>query len=119
MKMKMKVKNLQPNNKIAAHVERILIIENYQITEPFSLGLFANGSPTLLFKSSRGVIKNNFTSNLTLFGQTILPGSITFTEDFTLIAYFFKPYSLLQIFGVTAAELTDSPVDLNFLARQR
>ena len=115
----MKVNNLQPNNKIATWVDRILIIENYQITHPFSLALFANGSPTLVFNSTRGKIKNNFTSNLTLFGQTILPESITFTEDFTLIAYFFKPYSLLPIFGVTALELTDSPVDLNLLAAQR
>ncbi|MFT3910753.1 MAG: helix-turn-helix domain-containing protein [Ferruginibacter sp.] len=115
----MKVKKLIPNEKVAAYVERILVIENYQITNPFSLPLFANGVPTLLFKSTRGILGNNTTSNLTLFGQTILPEAITFTEDFTLIAYFFKPYSLNSIFGVTALELTDKPVDLNLLAPKK
>lgn len=116
----MKVKNhLKPNDKIAEYVERILVIDNYQITTPFSLPLFANGSPTLVFKSTKGTIGNSSTTHLTLFGQTILPEALTFTEDFTLIAYFFKPYSLLSIFGVTARELTDQPIDLNLLAPQK
>jgi AraC-like DNA-binding protein len=112
----MKVRNLTPNDNIAAYVERVLVIEDHQITSPFSLPLFANGSPTLVFSSVRGTIKNNPVTNLTLFGQTILPEALTFTEDFTLIAYFFKPYSLSSIFGVTGMELTDKPVDLNLLA---
>ena len=115
----MKVRNLLPNEKLAAHVDRILVIENYQVTNSFSLPLFANGSPTLLFNSTKGRINNNSTTNLTLFGQTVLPEAITFTEDFTLVAYFFKPYSLQPIFGVTALELTDRPIDLNLLAPQK
>ena len=115
----MKVGNLIPNDNIAEYVERILIIENFQIISPFSLPLFANGSPTLVFNTVRGTIKNNATSNLTLFGQTILPEALTFTEDFTLIAYFFKPYSLSSIFGVAGKELTDRPVDLNLLAPKK
>ena len=115
----MNVRNLPPNEKIAAYVDRILVIENCQVVNSFSLPLFANGSPTLLFKSSRGRMKNNITTNLTLFGQTILPEAITFTEDFTLVAYFFKPYSLLPIFGVTPLELTDRPIDLNLLSPQK
>ena len=111
----MKVRNLTPNDKIAAYVERILIIENNQIISPFALPLFANGSPTLVFNSVRGRIKNNTTTNLTLFGQTVLPEALTFAEDVTLIAYFFKPYSLFSIFRVTGKELTDKPVDLNLL----
>jgi len=111
----MNVKNLKPNDIIAAYVERILVIENYQLSIPFSLPLFANGLPTLVFKSTRAAFRNSSTTHLTLFGQTILPEALTFTEDFTLIAYFFKPYSLLEIFGVTAQELTDQPVDMNLL----
>jgi AraC-like DNA-binding protein len=111
----MKVSNLTPKDNIAAYVERILVIEDHQITSPFSLPLFANGSPTLLFTSARATLHDNPTTNLTLFGQTILPETLTFTEDFTLIAYFFKPYALGALFGVTAPELTDKPVDLNLL----
>lgn len=115
----MKVSNLKPQANIAEYVERILVIEHYQITNPFSLPLFANGSPTLLFKSTKGSIKNSPTSNFTLFGQTVFPEALTFTEDFTLIAYFLKPYSLISLFGITAKELTDKPIDLNLVAPQK
>ncbi|MEO7766868.1 MAG: helix-turn-helix domain-containing protein [Ferruginibacter sp.] len=115
----MKVRNLTPHYRIAEYVERILVIENYQISNPFSLPLFANGLPTLLFKSTKGTINNTATTNLTLFGQTVFPQALTFREDFTLIAYFLKPYSLLSLFGITAPELTDQPIDLNLLAPQK
>jgi AraC-like DNA-binding protein len=115
----MNVRNLTPKDNIAAYVERILVIEGHPITSPFSLPLFANGTPTLVFNSVRGTIGKDPTTNLTLFGQTILPETLTFTEGFTLIAYFFKPHVLGALFGVTALELTDKPVDLNLLTPQK
>jgi AraC-like DNA-binding protein len=115
----MKVKNLIPGHRIAKYVERILVIESDQTITPFLLPLFANGSPTLVFNSVKGIIKNNRTTNLTLFGQTILPETLAFTEQFTLIAYFFKPYSIQPIFGVLARELTDRPIDLDLLAPKK
>lgn len=36
-----------------------------------------------------------------------------------MIAYFFKPYTLLSLFGVSPQELTDKPIDLNLLFPQR
>ncbi|HET7000338.1 MAG TPA: helix-turn-helix domain-containing protein [Puia sp.] len=108
----MKVKNLKPNIQIAEYVERLLIIENSQSNDSFSLPLFANGSPTLLFISPKAIMGNKAASHLTLFGQTLFPDTLTFTGGFTLIAYFLKPYSLNAIFGVMAPELTDSPIDL-------
>jgi AraC-like DNA-binding protein len=115
----MKVANLKPKEGIAEYVERILVIESSKITNTFSLPLFANGSPTLVFKSTKGTIKNNLTSNLTLFGQTVFPQALTFTEEFTLVAYFFKPLSLTALFGVAAIDLTDNPIDLNLLSPQK
>jgi AraC-like DNA-binding protein len=114
----MKVNNPKPNESIAAYVERILVIDDHQISSPFALPLFANGTPTLLFISKKGEIKGSRTSHLLLFGQTILPEFLTFKEDFTLIAYFFKPFALLSLFGVTAHELTDKIIDLNLISPQ-
>src|SRR5450432_149650 len=108
----MKVKNLKPNIQIAEYVERLLVIENSQSNDSFSLPLFANGSPTLLFISPKGIMGNRPASHLTLFGQTLFPDTLTFTLGFILIAYFFKPYSLKSVFGIMAPELTDSPIDL-------
>jgi AraC-like DNA-binding protein len=108
----MRVKNLKPNIQIAEYVERLLVIENSPSNDSFSLPLFANGSPTLLFISPKAVMGNKAASHLTLFGQTLFPDTLTFSGVFILIAYFFKPYSLNSVFGVMAPELTDSPVDL-------
>ncbi|MDB5210309.1 MAG: transcriptional regulator, AraC family [Sediminibacterium sp.] len=115
----MQVKNLKPNNRITEYVDRVLVIESYQNDTPILLTLFANGSPTLVFNYATGTIKNHCTTHLTLFGQTIFPETLIIGEDFTLIAYFFKPYALGSIFGLIARELTDRPVDLNLLAPQK
>ena len=106
-----------PTEKIADFVDSILVIENDYVQGNFSLPLFANGKPTLLFQTTKGTIKNN-SNYLTLFGQTILPEQITFKENFVLIAYFFKPFSLTTLFGFSAQELTDNPVNLNLIQNQ-
>lgn len=107
-----------PSEKISEYVHGILVIENYNVTNPFILPLYANGSPTLLFQTAKGKIKGN-TNNLTLFGQTVFPETLTIEDNFTLIAYFFKPFALLSLFGVSAQELTDNPIDLNLLAPKK
>jgi AraC-like DNA-binding protein len=113
----MKVSSHTPKEKISEFVEDILVIENYNVTNPFVLPLFANSKPTLLFQTVKGKIKNS-SNHLTLFGQTILPDQITIIENFTLIAYFFKPFALTTLFGFSAQELTDNPINLNVLHHQ-
>ena len=114
----MKVSNLLPCEKIGNYVERILVIEEVLVTTPFTLPLYANGAPTLLFQTAKGRIKNN-SNNLTLFGQTVFPDTLTIHDNFTLIAYFFKPFTLFALFGVSAQELTNNPIDLNLLAASK
>lgn len=111
----MKVSNPIPDKTLADYVQRILVIENYRLTNPFTLPLFANGVPTLLFQTTNGTIDGQATSYLTLFGQTVFPKTLTIRDSFTLIAYFFKPATLPALFGVPAQELTDHPVPLNLL----
>jgi AraC-like DNA-binding protein len=112
----MKVRNLIPSAKIADYAERILVIEHNRIITDFNLPLYANGVPTLLFISQKGKINGKGANYLTLFGQTVVPETLTLTENFTLIAYFLKPYSLLPLFAVKAQELTDNPIDLNLVS---
>ena len=114
----MKAGNIIPNQKIAAQVDRILVIESTPITTPFILPLYANGVPTILFKSVKGKLGKDNAGHLLLFGQTVLPESLTLPEEFTLIAYFFKPYTLLPLFGVPPRELTDRPIDLSLVFPQ-
>src|SRR5699024_381101 len=60
----------------------------------------------------RSLIGNRSVGNLTLFGQTTSPEDWAVEENFTLIAYFFKPYALSVLFSISAQELTDHPIDL-------
>lgn len=110
-------KNYIPSKRIADFVDSILVIENNDVHKIFSLPLFANGMPTLLFQTTEGTI-NGSTNYLTLFGQTILPDQISLTENFILIAYFFKPFALNSLFGFSAKELTDNPLNLNLIQSQ-
>jgi AraC-like DNA-binding protein len=111
----MKVINPIPCEKISDYVDRILVIEEALVTNPFTLPLYANGAPTLLFQTAKGTIKDN-SNNLTLFGQTVFPETLTIRDNFTLIAYFFKPFALFALFGVSAQELTNNPINLNLLS---
>jgi AraC-like DNA-binding protein len=115
----MQTKHLKPNPEVAAFVEWILVIEDGLLTVPFALPLFANGTPTLLFISAKGSIANKPAAHLTLFGQTVLPDTLTIHEGFELIAYFFKPHSLTSIFGIMPPELTDQPIDLYLLSSKK
>src|SRR5689334_24095974 len=108
-----------PAERISDYVERILIIDEVRLESPFTMPLFANGTPTLLFLSSRATINNKAANYLTLFGQTVFPETLTIKNDFTLIAYFLKPFTLFSLFGVSAKELTDYPVDLGLLPGSR
>lgn len=110
----MKVKNPIPCDRISEYVQNILVIEKFDVTNPFVLPLYANGTPTLLFQTAKGKLKES-SNNLTLFGQTIFPETLTINDNFTLIAYFFKPFSLFALFGISAKELTDNPINLNLL----
>ena len=113
----MNVTYKKPTDKLSEYVQDILVIENYHVTVPFCLPLFANGTPTLLFHTAQGQFKKN-SGYLTLFGQTILPDKLQIKDNFTLIAYFLKPYSLISLFGISAQELTDKPVDFNLLSKK-
>ena len=113
----MNVTYKRPTDKLSEYVQDILVIENYHVTVPFRLPLFANGTPTLLFHTAQGQIKKN-SGYLTLFGQTILPDKLLIKDNFTLIAYFLKPYSLISLFGISAQELTDKPVDFTLLSKR-
>ena len=111
----MKSRHLLPAANIAAYVDRILVLEESQVITPFVLPLYANGVPVLLFKSIKGKIDNQPAEHLTLFGQTVLPESLSLNDPFILIAYFFKPFTLTMLFSVAANELTDKPTGLSLL----
>jgi hypothetical protein len=110
----MKRQFLKPSPKIKEFVDEIFVFENSMVGRSFSLPLFANGKPTLQFQTAKGQL-NKDANYLTLFGQTVRPNKITFEENFTLIAYFFKPFALKYLYGFSAFELTDNPLNLTLI----
>jgi AraC-like DNA-binding protein len=110
----MKFRTIHPQSSISKYVSSILIIENYNQQDDFILPLFANGSPTLVFNTAKATSKNNNINKLTLYGQTITPSELSIKSHFTLIAYFLFPDALISLFNISAGELTDGNVELNF-----
>lgn len=104
-----------PSARISDYVRGILIINNEQGITPFTLPLFANGTPTLLFTTAPGRIGQN-QNHLTLFGQTVAPQQLLVGGKFMLIAYFLEPYALSALFNLPAFILTDKPIELGDLA---
>ena len=115
----MKYRTIHPQTSISKYVRSILVIENYNQQDDFILPLFANGSPTLVFNTAKATSKNNNINKLTLYGQTITPGELLIKEDFTLIAYFLFPAALMSLFNISAGELTDRSIELNFFKHAR
>jgi len=113
----MNVSYKKPADKVSEYVQDILVIEDCQVAVPFCLPLFANGTLTLLFHTAQGQLKGN-SGYLTLFGQTILPDKLQIKDNFTLVAYFLKPLSLISLFGISPNELTDKPIDFNLLSKR-
>jgi AraC-like DNA-binding protein len=100
---------------IEEYVSGILVIDNYRVESSFNLPLFANGMPTLTFVTKKALLNKESSGHFTMFGQMIKPGAMTFREDFTMLAYFFKPHALITLFNVAGNELTDTYTNLNLL----
>ena len=103
-----------PAERIASYIQSILVIEGTPATTPFQMPLFANGTPALLFSTAITQIGVS-RQNLTLFGQTVIPGQLLIEHDFKMVAYFLKPYTLGSLFNISAFELTDQPIGLDLL----
>jgi len=114
----MKRQFLKPSKMIEDFVDEVFIFECSKVETTFSMPLFANGKPTLQFQTVKGQLKHN-SNYLTLFGQTVLPDKITFGQEFTLIAYFFKPFALKYLYGFSATELTNNPIKLSLIDSKR
>ena len=112
-------KIVHPSIAIASYVSGILVIESQDHRPDFMLPLYANGSPTIVLQTSQATKQDTTIGHLTLYGQTVLPGELFFTENFTLIAYFLHPHALKTLFGLQASELTNGCIDLHTIKQAR
>lgn len=114
----MKLHSIIPNPSIANYVSKIFVMEDCKLDIDIGFPLIANGYPGFLFQtvnSEPALFGNGNLNSLFLFGQTIKPVELSTRGKLTLIAYFFYPHLLKNLFGVHAKELTDISIDLNHL----
>ena len=111
----MKVFYPRPAERISSYVQSILVIEDAPVKRPFLMPLFANGMPALMFSTAVARI-GSVSQYLILFGQTVDPGQLLIGDDFKMVVYFLKPYALGSLFNISACELTDQPIGLDFVS---
>mgnify|MGYP001375902518 CR=1 FL=1 len=102
-----------PPPSIAAYVSSILVFDHPGFNKEFTLPLYANGTPTLVFHSTRAVRQQSSVSHLSLYGQWIKPDELRLEPGFQFIAYFLHPVFPRSLFGIKASELTNECIELN------
>lgn len=111
----MNIQSLLPPAALSSYVRSIMVIEHPQDRDGFVLPLYANGTPTLVFQSTRGQRNGSQVGHISVYGQAVAPTNLFISERFVLIAYFLHPYAIKAILGITAGELTNTLVDVNDL----
>ena len=104
---------LKVNPQLTDYVRTVLVLESFPNAGNSDLPLFTGGMPALLYRTE------NNNNQLTLFGQNIPKEKLAVEVNTTLIAYFFKPFSLGPIFKLSAQELKEKPVELNLWNAQK
>jgi AraC-like DNA-binding protein len=103
----------RPNEQLAEYVRTILVLEGSATADTHDLPIFTNGMPTLLCKTEKDISGFEKIVQLTLFGNSIPSDCWAMNNHTTIIAYFFKPFTLASLFKCSNKELTTNPVDLS------
>ena len=103
----------KPNQLIAEYVRTVLILEGASQPGSSNLPLFTNGMPALYCRTEKEETGNDKILQLTLFGKSAPADGWDADNKTTIIAYFFKPFTLASLFNIATTELIESPVDLS------
>jgi AraC-like DNA-binding protein len=108
---KMKHWYAKPHKLLTEYVRTILILEGFSKPDANNLPVFTNGMPTFFCRTES---KDHYESvtQLTLFGKS--PSDVwTLNKQATIIAYFFKPFTVASVFNISANKLSETPLDLS------
>ncbi|WAC13077.1 AraC family transcriptional regulator [Dyadobacter pollutisoli] len=114
----MQVQYLLPSLRLSPLVNGILVIR-YEGAPEFTLPLFANGSPVIIFQTTAAKTRVGKVGHLTLYGQTIRPDELLIAGNFTLIAWFLQPHTLKPLLQTGARQLTDDCIDISYFRQAR
>ena len=102
----------KPHRLLSEYVRTVLIVEGIAEPNKNKLPLVTNGIPAFLCstgKTSSGIKVRQ----LIIYGKSTPADIWELKKDQTIIAYFFKPFSLACLFNLSAAEIVKNPHDLS------
>lgn len=102
----------KPHQSLSEYVRTVLILEGFSQHDPKALPLFTNGMPALFCRTEKEKHGTENIAQLALFGKSVPPDYWTIDENITIIAYFFKPFSLASLFNIPAVKLNKAAVEL-------
>lgn len=108
----MKHRYQQPHPQLSEYVRTVLVVEGAGQAEETDKPLFTSGMPAILCRIERERGANERITELTLFGTSVHAEYWETGTHTTLIAYFFKPFTLSCLFNIPAAQLIKNPVKL-------
>ena len=97
---------------MAAYIRTVLVLEGFTEPDAEAVPLFTNGMPALFCHTQKDESGNEELKQLTLFGKSTAADCWNANTDSTIIAYFFKPFTLAAMFNIAAVKLAGAPLDL-------
>lgn len=108
------------NSFLETHVREILVTEDMQPGKrEHVFRYFADGCPGIIFQVSESGLysagHNRMLPQLFLYGQTVRPVTMTANGPFRMIVFLLQPAAVFALFGIHAAEITDTCLDMTLL----
>lgn len=98
----------QPHEAISGYVRTVLVVEGNGEPDADGLPLVTNWSPALVCHTEGDEI-----IQLSLYGKSAPGETWNINESSSVIAYFFRPFSIATLFDLPATTLTEKPVALS------
>lgn len=101
------------NPLLSEYIRTVLILDGAPESKRNKLPLFTNGTPALLCRTETTPKGIEAVSQLTLYGTSAPAENWNISKNETLIAYFFKPFSMPCLFNISASELGNKKVEFS------
>ncbi|MBL7764123.1 MAG: AraC family transcriptional regulator [Chitinophagaceae bacterium] len=109
----MKYRYQRPHPSLTDYIRTVLVLESFAEPDAEQLPLFTNGIPALLCETEKDEKENETIIRLTLYGKSTPEDCWSAIGNRTIIAYFFKPFTVACLFNLSAAKLVKDPVELS------
>ncbi|RYY14828.1 MAG: AraC family transcriptional regulator [Chitinophagaceae bacterium] len=104
----------QSDGLLTDYIQTVLLVNGGVKNVTSDLPLFTNGMPALLYQTDNAGLHQ-----VTVFGDSIPQENWKIDETTTMIVFLFKPFSLGPLFKLSALELKEKPIGLEYWNAQK